>query len=375
MSKEITAALRAPFRSTEVKWRVGAKTKGDTPRGQALPYVDARCVQDRLDDAVGVENWKISYRASPTGVGLVAELSLRVSGEWITKEDGAFLGPIPEEFKREDGSPDLKAEQNAEMSVKAAYSDAFKRAAVVWGIGRYLYDVPAVWTELDNYGAIKTRPQMPDWALPESERGSQPPRGAAQAASASQPAQAAPAASAQQSASESSAKSAQQGDAASRVYLNVPREQKDAAKALGARWDGDQKKWFAPNADVAQKCVAWVDGASAPAAAAPAAAQASQPAQAAAATPAVQQAAPAKDTPAQQGSSGLDLNAAEPPSELEGVAFDGDQKATLGAFWRQKAKRPPEFWASWVDSQVTNGMLSAEQGAAILKVAGQVAGQ
>jgi len=29
-------------------------------------------------------------------------------------------------------------------------------------------------------------------------------------------------------------------------YLNVPYAEKDAAKALGARWDPAKKKWYAP---------------------------------------------------------------------------------------------------------------------------------
>ena len=32
----------------------------------------------------------------------------------------------------------------------------------------------------------------------------------------------------------------------SKIYLNVPFAQKDEAKALGARWDAVQKKWFVP---------------------------------------------------------------------------------------------------------------------------------
>ena len=32
----------------------------------------------------------------------------------------------------------------------------------------------------------------------------------------------------------------------SKTYLNVPFAQKDAAKALGARWDAANKKWFVP---------------------------------------------------------------------------------------------------------------------------------
>lgn len=30
------------------------------------------------------------------------------------------------------------------------------------------------------------------------------------------------------------------------TYLNVPYAHKDAAKALGARWDAAQKKWYVP---------------------------------------------------------------------------------------------------------------------------------
>ncbi|MFU2207837.1 DUF5710 domain-containing protein [Solidesulfovibrio sp. C21] len=37
--------------------------------------------------------------------------------------------------------------------------------------------------------------------------------------------------------------------AAERFYLNVPIEEKDAAKALGARWDAEHKKWWCHPAD------------------------------------------------------------------------------------------------------------------------------
>ena len=32
----------------------------------------------------------------------------------------------------------------------------------------------------------------------------------------------------------------------SKIYLNVPFAQKDAAKALGAKWDATHKKWYVP---------------------------------------------------------------------------------------------------------------------------------
>ena len=34
--------------------------------------------------------------------------------------------------------------------------------------------------------------------------------------------------------------------AESKTYLNVPYAQKDAAKALGAKWDAVNKKWYVP---------------------------------------------------------------------------------------------------------------------------------
>lgn len=44
--------------------------------------------------------------------------------------------------------------------------------------------------------------------------------------------------------------------AAVRFYLNVPIEEKDAAKAFGARWDGEHKKWWCHPTDK-EKCRKW----------------------------------------------------------------------------------------------------------------------
>ena len=44
--------------------------------------------------------------------------------------------------------------------------------------------------------------------------------------------------------------------AAVRFYLNVPIEEKDTAKALGARWDGEHKKWWCHPTDK-EKCRKW----------------------------------------------------------------------------------------------------------------------
>lgn len=125
------AKLRAPFPPDRISWRVGSTTQ-DKTRGLAFAYIDARDVADRLDDPAvcGPENWQCSY---PHATGkTVCRIELRIGDQWIGKEDGA-------------GDTDVEAE-------KGALSDAFKRAAVRWGIGRYLYDVATPWVEIEQAG-------------------------------------------------------------------------------------------------------------------------------------------------------------------------------------------------------------------------------
>ena len=53
--------LREPTPKDRVKFRVGRKSM-DNKSAHMLAYVDARYVQDRLDDIMGAENWSNSYR-------------------------------------------------------------------------------------------------------------------------------------------------------------------------------------------------------------------------------------------------------------------------------------------------------------------------
>jgi hypothetical protein len=130
-------ALKAPFAPDDVRWRVGA-TNGDKSKGLALAYVDARLVMDRLDTVAGPTNWQATY--SHAANKTVCELSLRCGDEWVTKANGA-------------GDSDIEGE-------KGALSDAFKRAAVLWGIGRYLYNLDSPWVALVKGRTIK-KDEMP----------------------------------------------------------------------------------------------------------------------------------------------------------------------------------------------------------------------
>ena len=57
---QIKKALREPTPKDRIKWRTGFK---NVEKGFALmlAYIDARYVQDRLDDIVGTENWSVTY--------------------------------------------------------------------------------------------------------------------------------------------------------------------------------------------------------------------------------------------------------------------------------------------------------------------------
>lgn len=126
----IAARLAEPFPPHMVSFRVGPTTK-DKTRGMALAYIDARDVMRRLDDVCGPENWQNEYPWSD-GKRVVCRIGIKIDGEWIWKTDGA-------------GDTDTEGE-------KGALSDAFKRSAVHWGIGRYLYDVDAPWVAIEQKG-------------------------------------------------------------------------------------------------------------------------------------------------------------------------------------------------------------------------------
>jgi len=115
--------LKEPFSEDQLEFKVGATNK-DKSMGLALPYVEARAIQDRLDEVIGFNHWKVSYREVKDG--FLCSLSLRINNEWISKEDGAQLTDYE--------------------SVKGSISSAFKRVASSgFGIGRYLYGVRTQW--------------------------------------------------------------------------------------------------------------------------------------------------------------------------------------------------------------------------------------
>lgn len=118
---EIWAALSAPFGRDDVKER--------TQGGRKLHYVTGRTVMNRLDDVLGPENWWVVYRPWKEDSVLCAMTVVLPDGRAITKEDVGADSTMTEKMKGADPGDDDKG----------GASDALKRAAVLFGVGRYLY--------------------------------------------------------------------------------------------------------------------------------------------------------------------------------------------------------------------------------------------
>ena len=149
----ITNQLKEPFDPKIVHWRVGATNAKklnvkpwEATKGIALAYIDARDVMKRLDDVCG-DLWQVDYPFDGC-----CKIGIKIGDEWIWRSNGA-------------GETDVEGE-------KGKFSDAFKRAAVLWGVGRYLYYLPNVWCDLSN-GKITQPPKLPNWAYPKQKEATQ----------------------------------------------------------------------------------------------------------------------------------------------------------------------------------------------------------
>jgi hypothetical protein len=157
MSEINFKALQDYFEADAIEWRIQqAGEKNGRVWAITVPYVTNRAIQMRLDEVVGPENWRNEFRPGPDG-GVMCGLSIRVGDEWVTKWDGA---------------------ENTDVEgVKGGLSGAMKRAAVQWGIGRYLYALEETFAVISERGRFRGRtkdqkpfrwdpPELPDWATP-----------------------------------------------------------------------------------------------------------------------------------------------------------------------------------------------------------------
>jgi hypothetical protein len=178
--------LAEPFSKDDIQWRIsegGVFFEGErVVSAKALAYISNRAIQNRLDEVCGPEYWQNTYREWHTfgsGESLMRSqlcgISILVATpdgkhEWVTKWDGAECTDI--------------------SMCKGGLSDSMKRAAVHWGIGRYLYEAGQFKAIVNpkgknSYGAYSREhkrriyfrwdePILPDAFLPICERKNRP---------------------------------------------------------------------------------------------------------------------------------------------------------------------------------------------------------
>ncbi len=107
-----------------LKWRVRSAypNKVNPTHVVLVGYIDSRQVQDLLDEVVGAANWQDEYFECKNKQ--FCRIGIKINDEWIWKGDSG-------------------AETSTEAG-KGETSDAFKRAAVKWGINRTAYKVGEV---------------------------------------------------------------------------------------------------------------------------------------------------------------------------------------------------------------------------------------
>ena len=157
--------LSEPFDAWDIEWFLGA-TLQDKSKGLAIPFITNRAVQERLDNVCGPDGWRNEYQAlgerelfdkNNQSIGKKSSQLCGISiwsetrQEWVTKWDGA--------------------EESDIEAIKGSLSSAMKRAAVQWGIGRYLYYLESPWVEIEQQGrSYRIKPNqeiiLPGWALP-----------------------------------------------------------------------------------------------------------------------------------------------------------------------------------------------------------------
>lgn len=133
IQKEFTVEEKLKY-PIPYKWKIQSFNKAKT-KATCVAYIDARDVMDLLDKAVGIDGWSDSYRRD-SNQRLICRLELNIgNGGWIGKEDTG-----------------IESDNEGE---KGEFSDAFKRAAVKWGVGRFLYDLDVKYLDVKVNGDFK----------------------------------------------------------------------------------------------------------------------------------------------------------------------------------------------------------------------------
>jgi hypothetical protein len=169
--KDLVAALEVPFDASQIEWRVMNTTKKGQPmRGQVAPYADQRAYTDRLNALFTPAGWTRRY-AIHTSANFERGQDKKTVAKVLVSCELTIFGLGSHSATGEEFADDPNA-------LTAAEAQAFKRAAVCFGLGRYLYYFTGTWVDLDDRKRPKSVPQLAGWATPAGWLEGLRPRGA-----------------------------------------------------------------------------------------------------------------------------------------------------------------------------------------------------
>src|SRR5208337_3924402 len=167
---KLLAELEVPFSPDQVRWRV-TNTTNDKKRGQIVPYADSRAYTDRLNALFTPQGWTREYKVETmTNITRVKKGESIVSGKVLVTCTVTILG-----IGSHSGTGEEWADDDNGMT--SADAQAFKRACSCFGLGRYFYDIQAIWVDLDQNRQPVRTPALFAWALPENWRKGMRPSG------------------------------------------------------------------------------------------------------------------------------------------------------------------------------------------------------
>jgi hypothetical protein len=142
LAKVLEGASR-PFDPDEVEFTVKA-TSRDRKKALMVAHLTARSVMDRLDEMVReglLESWTTAFEVVERG-------TVKVRTRDGEKEDSFYAVVARIHLELPGGKTLVKEDVGEGDTLKGAFSDALKRAAVHLGIGRYLYRLGEMWADL-----------------------------------------------------------------------------------------------------------------------------------------------------------------------------------------------------------------------------------
>lgn len=165
-NKKILAKLAEPFDVDEIYWKPQAIAKNKTS-AMAAAYADPRAYSDRLNDVLGPNKWSCDYVVNTISPIVNTNSDVSKWDRFYYKGKVLVVATLTlEGLGKNSGTGESDCvDDNA---ITSAEAQAFKRAAVRFGLGRYLYDLPkGMWVPYsETERKITKPPELPDWAIP-----------------------------------------------------------------------------------------------------------------------------------------------------------------------------------------------------------------